>query len=138
MDPEVPTHGRIDVTDVLALVLIVLASLRRLDVKVAERGDHLHVPGPAFDAWKVAMLRGYGLVIQASFLKIVLNLAWYYGAGGRVPYGALAVGGAALFIAWVVALVVAWRRVSNGRVRQAQLGIVLRGRRGDGDPRPGG
>ena len=56
---------------------------------------------------------------------MALNTIWFYGARGAVSHPVLAMGGAALFMAWVVALTVAWRRASRARIRQAELGIVL-------------
>ena len=128
MDPESAPHGPVDITDILALVVLVLASMRRLNVKIAEAADYPHVSERAFLQWKERALAAYGLVVQASFLKVVLNTIWYYGARTLVPPPALAIGGALLFVGWVIALTMAWRRATAARIRQAELGIVLRGR----------
>jgi hypothetical protein len=129
MDADSAAHGPVDLTDILALVVVVLASLRRLDVKVAQHVDHPRVPGPAFDAWRQAALGAYSLAIHASLLKVILNNLWFYVGRRFVPHPLLAAGGATLFIAWVVALTIAWRRATTARLRQAELGIVMRGRR---------
>jgi hypothetical protein len=123
-----PSYSPIDVTDVLAVVLLVLASVRRMDVKLSEARDFPHLPPPVFEEWKVMALRGYGLWITGCGLKVVLNTIWFFGARGRVHPMLLAAVGTGLFVLWVVLLVIAWRRVSNARRRQAQLGIVLKRR----------
>jgi hypothetical protein len=128
MDAESGPHGPIDITDILALVVLVLASMRRFSVRVAEAESYPHLPVATFDAWRNGAMAAYGLAVQASFLKFSLNTVWYYGGRHWVPTPVLAMGGAILFVAWAVALTVAWRRSTTSRLQQAALGIVLRSR----------
>ena len=129
MDSAETPHSPIDPTDVLALVAMALFSMRRLSVRVASREQFPHVPAAAFEQWKQMAFRAYSLGIRASFLKFAVNTLWYYGARGLGP--GHAAGGALIFVAWVVALMIAWYRISESKKRQEQLGIVLSGRAPD-------
>lgn len=118
----------IDITDVIAIVLLAIWSMRRLDIKVTEAAHNPSVPRHLFEAWKREALNAHTLATTACFLKVSLNVAWYVGAGGRVPFPILMAGGASLFIAWGVAITIAWRRMSNAHQRAAELGIGIRTR----------
>lgn len=140
MNPDELSHAPIDPTDVLALVAMALFSMRRIRVKMASAGEFPHVPPPAFEDWKARAFSAYSVGVRASFLKFALNTVWYYGAPWlglkQVAAGGLifAVVGALLFIGWVVALLVAWYRISEVRKRATGLGIDLSARtRSEGD-----
>lgn len=124
-------HFPIDPTDIIALVVLVIASLRRLDVKVTERAAFPAVGDDAFRTWRERAEGAYALVVRASMLKIFLNNLWFFGMRRAIAPQLLAVGGALIFIGWVVAVTVAWRRSSSARRRQAELGIVLRRKASD-------
>jgi hypothetical protein len=118
----------IDITDIIALVLLAIWSLRRLDIKVTDAEHNPSIPREVFESWKREALNAHTLATTACFLKVTLNLAWYFGAGGRVPVAALMAGGAILFIGWALAVTIAWRRMSNAYQRAAELGVGIRTR----------
>lgn len=121
-------HSPFDITDVVAVVLLVVASVRRLDVKMTDGADFPNVAPESFEQWKRLAESAYRLVVRAGILKVIANNLWMFLAGPRIPFAALVTGHWFFFIAWLVALVVAWRRATEARWLQSRLGIVLRGK----------
>lgn len=115
----------LDFTDVIAVLLLVMASLRRLDVKLADPERSPAVPREAFESWRARALGVYRLTAGACFLKFTLSNIWLFLARDRVIPPVLATGGALVFIGWVIALMIAWRRGTAARQLQQRLGIVV-------------
>jgi hypothetical protein len=118
-------HALADPTDLVAIVLLVIFSLRRLDVKATDPRAFPTVTAANFDQWRARALRCKSIAINACFLKVAANLAWFYFARAHVPRSVLAVGGFTIFAGWVLALTYAWWLSSSTKMLAAQLGIVV-------------
>jgi hypothetical protein len=129
----------IDPTDVIALVLMALLSIRRVELKGTEARAFPGVAQTDFDGWFSAAVHARSLSINACFLKFVLNNAWFYAFRNRVSPRTLASGGAAVFFGWLILLGYSFWLSSRAKRRADALGIVI-GRRlveGPPDARPG-
>jgi hypothetical protein len=124
MNPHLP----IDPTDVFALVLMALYTMRRFDLRATDPRAFPGVPRAEFDAWKSAALRARSFSINACFLKFAANNLWFYGFRRIVPPRVLGVGGALVFAGWIFALVFAAWRSRSAHLWANRLGIVV-GRR---------
>ena len=117
-------HSPLDPTDLLAVIILAFVSMRRLTVKVMEAESYPHVPRRDFSQWREQTLKAHAIIALACLLKVAVNNAWYFGARGRVSPPVLASVGIALFLLWVVALVVGWYQAARASQRRAELGIL--------------
>jgi hypothetical protein len=118
----------IDPTDVIALVLMALLSIRRVELKGTDPRAFPRVDRAAFDRWFSAAVRARTLSVNACFLKFVLNSAWFYGFRGRLPAPLLSKGGVAIFFGWLALLAYSFFLSSRAKRQGDALGIVV-GRR---------
>jgi hypothetical protein len=124
--------GLIDPTDVLALVLMAVFSMRRINVRGTEAAAFPQVPIGAFEAWKAHALRARSVSIHACFLKFALNSVWLFGFGPRVIPPVLVTGGWLIFLGWIAAMMYAWWLASAAQAEADHLGIVAGMRRPPG------
>ena len=116
-----------DILDVLAVILGVLYTMRKVRVRRVESDDYPHIPREQFDAWQQKELGAYTLGSTACFLKIFVDIAVrvyhsHYPLGPNVLF----VVGFGIFIAWVGALLATALIGRAARIRRDQLGIELR------------
>ena len=119
----------IQVDDILAALIVSLAMLRRLDVRTAQPAAHPGVAEADFTRWQRLALRAYNQVAAASAGKVVLSLGWFALAtrlGVPAPWFQLV--GFAVFLAWALLMVWAWKIGTDARVLRLQLGIDPRRR----------
>jgi hypothetical protein len=116
--------GLIDLTDVVALFLMALFSLRRIDVRATEAGAFPRVPIGAFEAWKARAIRARSISIHACFLKFALNSVWLFGFGPRLIFPVVVTGHWVIFLGWIAAMMYAWWRASAAQAQADHLGIV--------------
>ena len=112
---------RID--DILAAVILALCMMRRLEAIGAQKERNPHVSAAAFDRWRTLALKSYELGAGVCLAKVALSVLWFM-AAPPVPW--LQIGGLLIFITWVVALVVAWRRATEADAMRRDLGIMTR------------
>lgn len=124
--------GLIDPTDVLALVLMAIFSIRRINVRATEAGAFPQVPIGAFEAWKAHADKARSVSIHACFLKFALNSVWLFGFGPRVIPPVLATGGWVIFLGWIAAMMYGWWLASSAQAEADHLGIVVGVRRTPG------
>jgi hypothetical protein len=117
---------RIGIDDIAAAILLSFIMLRRLEAKTARVDLNPHVPNEAFESWRKLLLAAYDVGAAACALKVVASLGWQWLAL-RIQVGEpwFRLVPAAVFVAWVIALLSVWRRVSDARSQQERLGIVL-------------
>jgi hypothetical protein len=119
----------IQVDDVLAALIMTLAMVRRLDVRTARAGENRTVNDAEFQRWRSLALRAYNQIALASAAKVVLSVGWFaLGLKLGVPAPWFQLGGFVVFLAWVLALIWAWKIATDARYLRIQLGIVLRRR----------
>jgi hypothetical protein len=111
----------------LALILGILFTVRRLDVARRKAEDHPEVHEQQFLRWQRQARSSYALGASASLAKVLLDL-------GLVRYalsqdlGPIVVrnGGAAIFVAWLVAMTAVVYKVLRTRRLASEIGIRLR------------
>jgi hypothetical protein len=108
--------------DIFAAVILSIVMLRRLEAQSQQEADHPSVPGVEFQRWRHMALTGYNLAAVACLAKIVGSQLWLYLFHAKPVL--LMIGGASIFIGWVIAIVVAWRHLTEARVLRGVLGIV--------------
>jgi hypothetical protein len=118
----------IDPTDILALVLMAIFAMRRMDVRATDPRCFPRVSRSDFDAWKEEALRARTLSINACFAKFAANNVWYFGFRHRVIPPVLASGGWIVFLGWVFGMTYIWWLSSGAKSKAERLGIVV-GRR---------
>jgi hypothetical protein len=115
------------VLDVVAVIFLILSTVRKLDVQGRAAHEFPHVPRAEFEGWRARESAAYSLGIWACLLKLVMGHAFPYAAYRmNLDTGLLRFGGFCVDAAWVVALIVAARRRAKARKLAARLGIDLR------------
>jgi hypothetical protein len=120
MKPGLP----IDPTDILALVLMGLFAMRRINIRGTDARAFPGVPSGAFQAWQARADRAKGIAIHACFAKFALNSIWFFVFGRRVILPVLATGGWLIFLGWVAVLMYAWWLASSAHSLAEALGIT--------------
>jgi hypothetical protein len=118
---------RIGIDDIVAAILLSFIMLRRLELKSARADRNPHLPSDVFESWRKLLLGAYHQGAVACAMKVALSLGWQwlvlrYQVGD--PWYRIVP--ATVFVAWVIALLSAWRRVSEARTQQERLQIVVR------------
>jgi hypothetical protein len=112
--------------DVLAAAILSIIMLRRIEILRLQEADYPAVPGAEFNRWRELTLSAYRLGAVACVLKLVANQAWFFAFSQKPAF--LVVGGASIFISWLVSVVIAWRRSTEARILRGALGIGSRPR----------
>ena len=110
--------------DVLALMLGIWLTIRKLDVRRREPSDHPGVDAGEFARWKALALGAYNLGSIGCFGKLGLDYLLQLG-GPRVgvPWAAIRVLGLGLFVAWIAVLIATWVQASRAKKVQEKLGL---------------
>lgn len=115
---------RID--DILAALFLSLAMFRRLEAKRVSRDAYPAISEHDFEGWRALALRAYDRSALSSFLKVVLSATWFWLAPPFVPPPFFQLVGLAIFMAWIIGLVSAWRISTDAHHLRRRLGIDLR------------
>jgi hypothetical protein len=111
---------------VVALILGIIYTIRKLDVRRREPEHFPHVNREAFLAWKQTELVAYNVAIFASFTMIFIDFGFSLLASRvGMNWNLVRVVGFSIFASWVAAVVWAMFRASAGRRLRAELGIDL-------------
>ena len=115
-----------DVLDLLAVIVAVWHTVRKLDVMKRRPEDYPHVAREDFLGWQSSERAAYALGSWASFLKLLLDPALLFLAP-KLPLSAavLRTLAAAIDVGWAAAAIVATLRAGRARRRRDALGIVL-------------
>ena len=109
----------------LAVILGIIYTIRKLDVRRREQSEFPAVPASDFDRWKGKELFAYNLASFACFLKVLIDIAMLVWRES-INWNVVRVIGATAFFGWVIALVVSLVLGSSARKLREQLGIDLR------------
>jgi hypothetical protein len=121
-------NAGVDPTDIIAIVLLAMYSMRRMEVRATDPRAFPAISGPDFAAWKERAILARSVAVHGCFLKLALNTVWFYGLRSRVGPRVLQTGGLIFFFGWIVALLVAWWLAARSKAEAGRLGIVI-GRR---------
>src|SRR6187402_2674320 len=117
----------VDVFDILATILGVWFTLRKLDAQGRQPEAFEHVPRAAFLDWQAREVSVYRVAVFGCFAKVAVDLAFtYLVAPGQDPNLVRAVG-ATIDLSWLGVLVVTFFRTRTVRTLRRNLGIVLGG-----------
>ena len=120
--------------DIIALILGILYTMRKLDVAKRTAEQFPHVAPSDFERWKQLEGGAYTLGSLACFAKIVVDYAFqWYARRSELDWNWVRVVGGAIFAGWVVGLMVSAVRGAQGRRLRETLGIDL-SRRASGGP----
>jgi len=120
--------GRMDIVNIVALVLALVYTLRKMEVQRREPEMYPQVASADFERWKHMALKAYNVSSLACVLKLALDLAfWHFYASRHFARPIVVfVVGASIFVAWVVALLVGALMAGSSRKLRLDLGIDLR------------
>lgn len=120
-----PVH---DPTDILALVLMALFVVRRMEIRGTEGEAFRRVPPSEFAAWQSMAIRARSVAVNACFLKVFLNVIWYFALRRQTGSHLLQIGGLLIFVGWIAGLIGSSWLSYRARKVADRLGIVI-GRR---------
>jgi hypothetical protein len=111
---------------IIPLILGVLYTVRKLDVRKRVPEDFPHVARADFERWRDAEASAYSLVSVASFAKVLLDYAFMYLAQRTQlePQWIRIIGGS-IFAGWIIGVVVGMVRGSRARKLRDSLRIDL-------------
>jgi hypothetical protein len=112
--------------DIIAIILGILYTMRKLDVAKRTPEQFPHVATSDFDRWKRLEGGAYTLGSFACFAKIVVDYAFQWHASRTgLDWSWVRVVGGLIFVGWVVALMLSAVRGAQGRRLRETLGIDL-------------
>ena len=118
------------IVDVVTLLVGIIFTLRKLELRPCEAAELSGVEPTGFDAWKKKQLFVYTLVSTASFGKLLVDYAFQWLARRQsLDFGAVRVVGASLFFGWVAAMVAGAVLGRSARHLARSLGIDMSRRR---------
>ena len=109
--------------DILAAVFLMLAMMRRLEVKALQSEDYPRVDPEVLKDWRERATRMYGLIALVCVTKVLLSQLFIAVALPWVSRAVTVVTGLLIDGAWVVLMVVAWRRTTEARAERVRLGL---------------
>lgn len=124
----------VDVLDIVAIILGVWFTLRKLDAQSREPAQFPHVAREDFLRWQEREVGIYRALVWASFAKVAVDLSFtFFVAPGQDP-GLVRAVGATIDLSWLAVLVVSFFRIHRVRAVRRRLGIVLGGLTPPGAP----
>lgn len=115
-----------DVLDLLAVIVGVLHTVRKLDVMKRRAQDFPHVDPKDFADWQERERAAYALGSWACFAKILLDPAlWLLAPKLGLSPTTVRVLGATIDFGWFALVMLAMLRASRARRRRNELGIGL-------------
>jgi tetratricopeptide (TPR) repeat protein len=117
----------LDVFDVVAVILGVIFTIRKLDAQRREPKEFSHVEEGAFLAWRRKETRIYTTGMATCFAKVLGKVVATQWVAPRVSYGVYRAVGAAIDISWFVIVIVTLVAAYRMAIVRAQLRIVLGG-----------
>ena len=118
----------LDFFGLLALILGVLYTVRKLDIRQREPEQFPSVPRADFERWKSKQLGAYNLASSACFAKVIVDLCLVMGQKS-IGWNAVRIIGGTVFFLWVSALIIALVTSQAARKLKGELGIDLDVRR---------
>jgi hypothetical protein len=112
--------------DIIAVIVGVLYTVRKLDIRKRESEQFPHVPRAEFERWRDREAGAYSLISAACFAKILGDYAFLYYVQKSAPSPAIIrAGGASIFAIWLIALIIGAVRANSARKLRESLGINL-------------
>lgn len=116
-----------DVFDIVAIILGVLFTIRKLDAQRREPEEFSHVDRSAFLSWRTKETRLYAIGMIACFAKVLAKLAIFAFLSKRIDYSVLRPLGATIDLSWVVLVTLTLIGGYRLALLRTRLRIVLGG-----------
>ncbi len=117
----------LDVFDIVAVILGVIFTIRKLDAQRREPEEFAHVDREAFIAWRSRETFVYTVGMMACFAKVLAKTVVALFIAERMAFSDLRLLGAAIDIPWFVLVIYVLVAAYRLALRRAQLRIVLGG-----------
>jgi hypothetical protein len=117
----------VDVFDIVATILGVWFTLRKLDAQGRQAEAFAHVPRAQFLDWQEREVSVYRVATWACFGKVAVDLAFTYLVAPHQDPRLVRAVGATIDLSWLGALVITVFRTQRVRALRRRLGIVLGG-----------
>jgi hypothetical protein len=116
----------VDQYDIIAVILGVMFTLRKLDTQSRSAAQHPHVPPDDFERWQRQTVSAYTTGAYASFFRVVFHLGFMLYTKNH-PLSPMAFARTALLVdlVWLVATISTLIRAHYARELRKKLGIVL-------------
>ncbi len=118
---------RVDVLDILATILGVWFTLRKLDAQSRQPEAFPHVPKADFLAWREREVSVYRVAVWACFVKVTTDLGFTFLIAPGQDARLVRLVGATIDLSWLAVIVVTLVRSTASRAQRRRLGIVLGG-----------
>jgi hypothetical protein len=117
----------VDVLDIVATILGVWFTLRKLDAQGRQPEAFAHVPRADFLAWQEQEVSVYRTAVWACFGKVALDLAFTYLVAPGQDVRLVRAVGATIDLSWLAVVVISFFRARTAHATRRRLGIVLGG-----------
>jgi hypothetical protein len=117
----------IDAFDIVAIILGVLFTIRKLDAQRRSHKEFSHVPLEDFERWQRLETSVYQAAMMACFAKVLADWGFVYFLAGGLPIRVVRTVGATIDLSWFVVMLVTLYRTRGLAKLRAQHRIVLGG-----------
>lgn len=117
----------VDAFDIVAIILGVLFTIRKLDAQRRLHKEFSHVPRAEFERWQALETSVYGAAMIGCFAKVLTDWIFVYFFAGGLPMRTVRAVGATIDITWFVLMLVTLYRTRGLAKLRAQHRIVLGG-----------
>jgi tetratricopeptide (TPR) repeat protein len=117
----------VDAFDIVAIILGVLFTIRKLDAQRRNHKEFSHVEEAAFLSWRDQEVSVYGAAMFACFAKVFADWIFVYFFADGLEVRLVRAVGATIDISWLVVMLVTFFRTRSLAKRRAELRIVLGG-----------
>lgn len=117
----------VDAFDIVAIILGVLFTIRKLDAQRRSHKEFPHVSAENFESWQGRETSVYQAAVMACFGKVFADWIFVYFFADGLPMRTVRAVGATIDISWFVVMLVTFYRTRMLAKMRAQYRIVLGG-----------
>jgi hypothetical protein len=117
----------VDALDIVAIILGVLFTIRKLDAQRRTRKEVPHVNPEDFSRWQRLEVSVYSAAIFACFAKVFVDWGFVYFLADGLSVGTVRAIGATIDLSWVLVVIVTFFRTMRLSKMRQELRIVLGG-----------
>jgi tetratricopeptide (TPR) repeat protein len=117
----------VDAFDIVAIILGVLFTVRKLDAKRRSHKEFPHVPPQDFEAWQVKEVSVYSAAVLACFGKVFADWGFVYFFAPGMPDAVVRKIGATIDLSWMAVMLITFVRTYQLTQLKSRLRIVLGG-----------
>jgi tetratricopeptide (TPR) repeat protein len=118
---------RVDVLDIVAIILGVLFTIRKLDAQKRASGEFPHVAREDFQNWQEQEVATYGTAVMACFGKVFADWGFVFFFASDLPFRTTQLIGAVIDLSWFAVMILTFLRSRSLVKLRTRLRIVLGG-----------